>query len=134
MWGAKNPPEVKKMESQLAQKQNIQIKKHKYFTTIKTEDGKTIKLGDREVTYLVNVYKYSEKYGSFPFMYDDAGYINDGYVFNIYIYIYVARIFKLIDKGLLMRRWTRKENGYYSYQLLLTPLGFKVAKALLPQS
>jgi hypothetical protein len=122
------------METQSTIQQNVQIKKHKYFVTIKLSDGEIIKLGKRETEYLVNIYEFIQEYNTEPFMYDNSPYINGGIVSNVYLDIYVARIFNLIDKGLIMRRWIRKENGYYSYQLMLTPLGYTVAKALLSQS
>ncbi len=122
------------METQSIIQQNAQVIKHKYFTVIKLQDGEIIKLGKRETEYLINIYKYVQEYGNFPYMYDNSPYINGRYIANAYLNNYVARIFKLINKGLLMRRWIRKENGYYGYQLMLMPLGYTVAKALLSQS
>jgi hypothetical protein len=122
------------METQ-TQTQNIKLKKNRYLTTIRTENNKIMKLGYKEVKYLINIYKFQKENNRNPFMYADAKYINSRSIISgRYLSIYTGRIFRLVDKGLLERKLAKTESGHYAFQLSLTPLGIEITKILLSQS
>ncbi len=106
-----------------------EVKLHKRGATVVLQSGQVIKLGEKEVEYLNNLFDN----GGQLFVWKEAEIMNGEYISNSYLTYYWIIVRRLQQKGLIRMYKVKMGRGAPSTKAELTALGYGVVKMIIKQ-